>query len=995
VALSFYDVLVGGSLFASPGQRGEEIKVSNTENTPSHLPSDASTIFPNGEKIHDSQQQEQVVAQRVRQQTLALVALARSKTIERGDLKAALEEITEVAADILEVERASVWLYTNDSPSQTTAIGSSITLSEWMADLKQQRSQIRCFDLYERTRGSHTSGMELVAAEYPDYFQALAGECTIAANNAQTDPRTWELSESYLVPNGITSMLDAPIWLKGEMVGIVCHEHIGVQRQWTPIEENFVSAIATLVALTMEACDRILTQNQLRQYHQTLLSEYHGELERLVEERTRELTKANEQLQQEIDRRSSVEAQLRKYQHHLEELVAERTREIVETNEQLQQEIARHQLAQEALRESEEQFRCLSEATFEAVLISDRGNLVRANSNFTTLFGYEPSEAIGKSVLEFVAPADRFRMQQIVAANSEQMYEILCLTKDRTMFPAEVRSKAIPYQGHMVAVTAIRDITVQARTQEELKKSVSLLHATLNSTTDGIVAVNLSEEIVSFNQKFIEMWGISEEIAIAPNPQERFRFFQEQLKEPETFLRRVRQLYAQPEVEGYDLLELKDGRIFERFTQPQRSDRQIIGRVWIFRDITQRAQAEAALRQHLRQEQVIAVMRDRIRQSLNLGDILKTTVEEVRQFLQTDRVLIYRFQPNWSGTVVVESVASEYMSILGRTINDPCFGELQIQPYQQGGIQAITDIYTAELTPCHVQFLEQFQVRANLVVPILQGDTHQATEGDFRVGKVDKQGKQGKIYSPVSPQLPLLPLHQSTSSPKVWGLLIAHHCSGQRQWQPLEIDLLKSLATQVAIAIQQSSLFEQLEAANRELQRLACMDGLTQVANRRRFDEYLDAEWRRLAREEKPLSLILCDVDYFKAYNDTYGHLAGDFCLQQIASVLGKVLKRPSDLVARYGGEEFAVIVPNTNTTGGLIVAQAIREGVRELAIPHRASLVSQYVTLSLGIATAVPTLDASPFQLIAAADRALYQAKAEGRDRAIASPNTELRSSI
>ncbi|HEY9602021.1 MAG TPA: diguanylate cyclase [Allocoleopsis sp.] len=718
------------------------------------------------------------------------------------------------------------------------------------------------------------------------------------------------------------------------------------------------------------------------QHHQHCLSVYPDELERLVEERTRELIQANQQLQQEIDRRFSVEAQLRRYQHQLEELVEERTQELVATNEQLQQEIAQHQQVQEALRESEEQFRCLSEATFEAVLMSDRGKLIRTNSNFTTLFGYDASEAIGKSVLEFVAPADRTRMQQIVAATSEQMYEILGLRKDGTMFPAEVRSKAISYRGHLVTVTAIRDITAQNRTQEELKRSLSLLHATLNSTTDGIVAVNLTGDVVSFNHKFIEMWGIGEKILLSATRQERLRLLQAQVKEPDVFLSQVEQLYAQPEAEGYDQIELTDGRILERFTQPQRSDRQIIGRVWIFRDITQRAQAEAALRQHLRQEQVIAVMRDRIRQSLNLKEILKTTVEEVRQFLQTDRVLIYHFEPDWSGSVVVESVRAEYMSILNMTIHDPCFGELQIQPYLQGHIQAIVDIYAAELAPCYVQFLEQFQVRANLVVPILQGDTHQGKEGALRVGKVDKQGK---IYSPVSPKLPLPPLYPNTSSLALWGLLIAHHCSEPRQWEPLEIDLLKSLATQVAIAIQQSSLFEQLEAANRELQRLASVDGLTQVANRRRFDEYLDAEWRRLARDKQPLSLILCDVDYFKIYNDTYGHLAGDFCLQQIASVLCQVLKRPADLVARYGGEEFAIILPNTDATGAAIAAQAIREGIRELEIPHRASPVSPYVTVSIGVASIVPRLEASPSQLIVVADRRLYQAKAEGRDRIVA----------
>ena len=962
--------------------------MSNTENTPSPFPSDVSLMFfPNREDVTDNQpveQHKQILKQRLHRQFQALVTLARSQTIDRGELKAALREITEVAASVLEVERVSVWLYQGISSSQMLPVWFFPQVNEALFERSEPPGtassdgiRMKCLDLYEQSRGCHTSGMELAAVNHPAYFQALAKESPLAVGDAHTDPRSQELSESYLRPNGITSILNAPIWLNGHMVGIVCHEHIGVQRQWTLIEESFVAAIATLVARIIEACDRILTQKQMRQHHQFLVSEYYDELERLVEERTAELTQANAKLQKEINRRSAVEAQLRNYQQHLEELVEEGTREIIQTNEQLQQEILSHQRAQEALQESEEQFRCLSEATFEAILIMDQGNLCQVNSNFTQLFGYEPSDVIGRNLAEFLAPEYRVCVQQITASNSEQMYETRCLKQDGTTFPAEIRSKAIPYQGRLVQVTAIRDITAQSQAQEELKQSLSLLNATLNSTTDGIVAVNTAGKIVSFNQKFVEIWGLSPEILRLPDQQERFRFFQEQLKEPEGFLQRVNQFYNQPSAEGYDVLNLKDGRIIECFTQPQRSGSQIIGRVWSFRDVTERARAENTLRQHLQQELLIAGMCDRIRQSLNLGEILSTTVEEVRQFLGTDRVIIYRFEPDWSGTVVVESVASEYLATLDTVIHDPCFGADQIVPYQQGRIQAVADIHAGGLTPCYTEFLSKLEVTANLVVPILYGVNGQGRRrGGEYLNSIPELSSNDYPITPLSDH-PLL----ETSSPALWGLLIAHHCSGPRQWQSLEIDLLKSLATQVAIAIQQSSLFEQLEAANQELQRLASIDGLTQLANRRRFDEYLFDEWRRLAREQRPLSLILCDIDYFKLYNDTYGHLAGDFCLQQVAGVLRQSVRRPPDLVARYGGEEFAMILPNTDARGAAFVAETVRQRVRGLRIPHVQSPVSDYVTLSLGVATTIPRLDSSAQRLIAAADEALYRAKAEGRD--------------
>jgi len=179
-----------------------------------------------------------------------------------------------------------------------------------------------------------------------------------------------------------------------------------------------------------------------------------------------------------------------------------------------------------------------------------------------------------------------------------------------------------------------------------------------------------------------------------------------------------------------------------------------------------------------------------------------------------------------------------------------------------------------------------------------------------------------------------------------------------------------------------------LQKANQELTRLAALDGLTQIANRRRLDEYLYQEWQRLTRapQNMPLSFILCDIDYFKNYNDTYHHQAGDDCLRRVAQAINRAVKRPTDLVARYGGEEFAVILPNTGKDGVLHVARAIQETVRELQIEHRHSLVNPYVTLSIGTTSieSKPTADSSPKFLVDSADKALYEAKNQGRNRIV-----------
>lgn len=358
------------------------------------------------------------------------------------------------------------------------------------------------------------------------------------------------------------------------------------------------------------------------------------------------------------------------------------------------------------------------------------------------------------------------------------------------------------------------------------------------------------------------------------------------------------------------------------------------GNFCFINDVTERRQIEEALRRQSKRERIVAEIAQRIRQSLDLDEILKTTVAEVRQFLQTDRVIIYRFKPDWSGVVAVESVAPEWTPILYSTTDEPCFRTAYVSQYQQGRVRAIEDIYAAGLGQCHVELLATFQVRANLVVPILQGK-------------------------------------------QLWGLLIAHHCSGPRHWQQLEIELLSHLATQAGIAIQQSDLYQQL-------QQQAIMDGLTQVANRRHFDEYWTQQWQQMARTKQPLSLILCDIDFFKRYNDTYGHPQGDCCLQQVAEALHRAVTRPGDLVARYGGEEFAVILPDTPAEGGLEVAKRMQAAIQALQISHQHSQAGQYVSLSIGVSSAIPESRMDAAILLKTADQALYQAKEQGRNQVV-----------
>jgi diguanylate cyclase (GGDEF)-like protein len=212
-------------------------------------------------------------------------------------------------------------------------------------------------------------------------------------------------------------------------------------------------------------------------------------------------------------------------------------------------------------------------------------------------------------------------------------------------------------------------------------------------------------------------------------------------------------------------------------------------------------------------------------------------------------------------------------------------------------------------------------------------------------------------------------------------LLGALCVEGIAAYDPELVTLLESCALYVAARID----YENVLQSSERYEELALSDGLTGIANRRRLDEALASEWRRLMRERKPLTLLMIDVDYFKLFNDRYGHEAGDVCLKQIARLIQETVKRPADLIARYGGEEFVVLLPGTDQNGGVGIAEKLVAGVSDLGMPHAASPLG-HVTVSIGIAAAVPTAQTNADVVLRAADRALYEAKHSGRNRLVAS---------
>ncbi|MGA1263635.1 MAG: sensor domain-containing diguanylate cyclase [Prochlorothrix sp.] len=425
------------------------------------------------------------------------------------------------------------------------------------------------------------------------------------------------------------------------------------------------------------------------------------------------------------------------------------------------------------------------------------------------------------------------------------------------------------------------------------------------------------------------------------------------------------------------------------YSPDQDSDGIVSSIVVSVRDLTALKQAEIALLDQAERERFLLSMMNRIRNSLSLETILATTVAEVRQMLGNDRVLVCCFFPEttesnqctlldeeiidvaavtalFRGKVVAESVVEGYPSLLNHWIQD-------LPPEVQVSLSVCSPMgaYSSKSDPqgCW-NYLGPAMPTAPLSPQILRPD--------------------GTALPETPPALSALVLpivtqpegRRPATDPRLWGYLLLHHYQAPRTWRDQDLALLQQLTEQLAIAIHQSELYRSLEQANQQLSYWADHDALTHVANRRFFNRYLKQEWRRLSRDKGILSLILCDVDYFKAYNDTYGHVAGDRCLQQVAQTLASVLKRPADLVARYGGEEFVMVLPQTDLEGAIVLVQQIQARVSQLSIPHHGSLVATTLTLSFGLASASPSLQMSVRNLLKQADLALYQAKDSGRNR-------------
>jgi diguanylate cyclase (GGDEF)-like protein len=564
----------------------------------------------------------------------------------------------------------------------------------------------------------------------------------------------------------------------------------------------------------------------------------------------------------------------------------------------------------------------------------------------------------GKTIQEIYPPTQVEQIQELYNDALQNIPRKLQLNWQETILSIHTLPVKNAQEEIFAGMVILQDITESQRSTAELDKTLALLRSTLESTADGIIVISLQGDIVGFNQKFLQMWHINDPDAIITltNHQSPFNFILDQIKDGEIFTEKTEQIITDHHPDkNYHLLELTDGRIFESYSLPHRLGDQIVGIVWSFRDITKQKTTEKALIKSIEREKFLSKITKKIRQSLNIDEIVNTAMNELGKFLTVDRLVLFRLSTVKKNQLIIQSLLNQ-----GKNVKELPWYKLYFQPqqitnYYEQKNYIVNDVNREYLELEEKQIFLNGEIQSNLSIPILISEKNINYINNFN-----------QEHSQVT---------------KLWGLLSLQQ-NKPYNWEKFEIEFLQEFVTQLSLAIEQSLLFQELQTANLELQRLAALDGLTQLANRRRFDQYLNQEWRRSTRDLSPISLILCDIDHFKIYNDTYGHQIGDDCLKQVAGTLRLAVNRPADLAARYGGEEFALILPNTNTEGALYIAETIRTMIKELEIVHVLSPVNPYVTLSMGIATIIPHRNTNYNALISAADKALYDAKRSGRDR-------------
>ncbi|HXV86900.1 MAG TPA: EAL domain-containing protein, partial [Gemmatimonadales bacterium] len=673
--------------------------------------------------------------------------------------------------------------------------------------------------------------------------------------------------------------------------------------------------------------------------------------------------------------------------------------------------------AEQALRVEKAHLEHLFEGAPEALaLVDNDGRVLRVNAQFTRLFGYERPEVEGRMLDDLLAPPglrdEAGELTRRVAGGERVAHETLRRRKDGTDVHVAVLGTPVRVGGGQVAVYGTyRDITARKRAERDLEESLSLVRTTLESTADGILVVARDGRVATFNRKFVDMWGVPDVVMEGRQGRRVLEFVVDQVREPEAFRQRVRELFEDPDTESLDIVELADGRRFERYSQPQRIAGRSVGRVWSFRDVTQRHQAEEALR--VSEEKFARAFR-------SSPDLLTLSTLEDGRFVDVNDTF-------------VRSTGYARSEVLGRPVTE--FGlwvrledrERMVQQLKErGAVRNLELPFRIRSGEIRVALLSAdiIEVNGERCILTVSNDVTErkdaeralreseeryalaaigANDGlwdwDLKANEIFYSRRWKEMLGHADPEI--------GSSPDEWfsrvhradlervRAALSTHLDGhsghfESEYRMLCKDgtfrwmLSRGVAVRDATGTSYRMAGSQTDVTNRKVaeERLlheAIHDPLTGLPNRALFMDLLARSVARSRRRRDYLfGVLFLDLDRFKVINDSLGHILGD---QLLVGIAGRLLEcvRPGDTVARLGGDEFTVLLDDiSDESDATRVAERIHG---ELAVPFTLDGHEVFSSASIGIALSATGYDV-PDHILRDADTAMYRAKAAGRAR-------------
>ncbi len=558
----------------------------------------------------------------------------------------------------------------------------------------------------------------------------------------------------------------------------------------------------------------------------------------------------------------------------------------------------------------------LIESAQEAVVIADlKGIVLRINSSFTHMFGWQPDEAVGKPINDLIVPPELqeegSRMDRSAAEGHPALIETIRQHKDKTALEVSLTATPIEVGGQRIAIYAIyRDISDRVRAERALKESEQRYRGFFENVPVGIFQTTREGNYLDANRALLKLFGFPDLETLKQtnasdfysNPQERENWLEMMDREDVMLAQEF----------NYQRLDKKMIWVRESARTVRNEKGDILYYEGVLEDITPLKNAEQEL----------------LRQRAYLEQLIESAPEGI---VLTEK----------DGQII--RINSEFTSMFG-------YSE------EEARGQFVDDLIAPS----------ELASEANLL-------TKDVASGKNISLDTIRRNKDGNNLQVSVIGAPIV-----IDEEKV-GVFGIYRDISDRKKAEAEILENRQMLLEANQFLEQRKV--QLEEANLMLEQLSNLDGLTGISNRRYFERFFETEWRRARRENKPITVMMIDVDFFKKYNDLHGHLKGDECLKKLANAL-QIMGRAGDLLARYGGEEFVVVLPNTDSEGAQHMSEIMLRRVKALQIKHGDSKVSDYLTVSIGLATEVPANETSADSLLQKADQALYQSKTDGRDR-------------